>query len=263
MANLGLVYVSIKELEAQRSGSEYASLEDYYESLGPAEPGEPALAVRINKDGETRFIETADPQKEGLDAKYVAAQLSILELPESEFYFFQAFRPAAFNLQKALPSFLIQMAFVYVYQLFEAYVGEIVRLRLVAHPEQIGLNKQISLGAILSSDSKEALIGSVVAAEINALMYEPIAANLIRLRERLGLRQFTSNHDSAIQRLAWIRNCLVHNNAAASAKLVDADPSFVLGQPIKIDWDHLAAAVETLKECALAVDKAYEALAAT
>lgn len=57
------------------------------------------------------------------------ATVTILELPEDEFYFFQAFRPRIFDLDKQLPSFFLQMALVYGYTLFENYLADVIRIR--------------------------------------------------------------------------------------------------------------------------------------
>jgi hypothetical protein len=63
----------------------------------------------------TRFIhDWDDPTTFG--KQYERAKSTILELPEDEFYFFKAFRRAAFDLQKRLPSFILQMSFVYSYE---------------------------------------------------------------------------------------------------------------------------------------------------
>ena len=127
----GMLCMTIMQLEQERPGSAYNSLEEYYQAVGDAEENEPALVVRISKDGKTRFIDDwHDPTTFG--KQYERAKITVRELPEYEFYFFKAFRPAAFDLQKQLPSFILQMAFVYSYEAFEAYLSEMMRTRLTA-----------------------------------------------------------------------------------------------------------------------------------
>jgi hypothetical protein len=258
----GLLYTTIVELEKQRPGTKHASLAEYYESLGQADPGEPVLAVRISQDGETRFLRDADPIAMLLGDEYKRANVTILELPEDEFYFFQAFRPAMFHLEKNLPNFLLGMALVYAYALFETYVADIIRLRLRTHPAQLGPDKQVSLAEILGSVSKEALIDEIVDRQVNQLLYEPIRANLERLRNRLGLRAMTTKYDQEIASLSLVRNCLIHNAGRADPKLVAAEPSFCLGQPIEVQADYLSSAIDVFRKCAAAIDAEFEQLRA-
>src|ERR1017187_8149259 len=131
----GLLYVTVCQLERERPGNPSESLNAYYETLGPLTPDEPALVVRISPDGESRFLpDDGDEKRVGEES--ASTRVKVLELPEAEFYFFKAFRPGLFDLEKGLPAFLLQMALVYSYTLLENYVMEIVRLRLRAYPAQ-------------------------------------------------------------------------------------------------------------------------------
>jgi hypothetical protein len=60
LANYGQLFITLMQLEKERPGTTHGSLAEYYKSLGPAEPGEPVLAVRISKTGETRFVHGAE-----------------------------------------------------------------------------------------------------------------------------------------------------------------------------------------------------------
>ncbi|HXM93664.1 MAG TPA: hypothetical protein VOA64_05325 [Candidatus Dormibacteraeota bacterium] len=185
----GMLYVSLSRLESERPGNSYESLNAYYESMGilyettadaarealaALEPGEPAVVVRISSDGSTHICSLEDnengPRPEGGPTSSVA----VWELPEDEFYFFKAFRQGLFDLEKQVPTFLLQMAFVYAYTLFENYVIEILRLRLMAHPHQIGPGKQIEYREIFASASRGELIARIIDREIGRLMYESI-----------------------------------------------------------------------------------------
>jgi hypothetical protein len=254
--NYGLLCITVAQLERERSGTVHSSLGEYYESLGQAEPGEPVLAVRISKDGETRFLRNVDAA--ALGKNYQNADVTVLELPEDEFYFFRAFRPGLFDLQKELPLFVLQMTLVYGYTLFETYVAELIRLRLRAHPAQLGADKQVSIKHIVESGSKEALIEGIVDRELTRIMYEPIAAILDRLRNRLGLRTLTTQYDQEIVNLSLIRNCLVHNGGRADRKLNAVDSTLALGEVISIKPDLLQTAIIAFRKCALAIDVAFE-----
>ena len=109
----GLLYITIAELEKSRPGTSHESLKDYYNSLGPIEPGEPTLMVKISKGGETRILRNfADP---AIPEELQAADVTLMELPEDEFYFFEAFRPGLFDLQRAVPPFILEMSLTHAY----------------------------------------------------------------------------------------------------------------------------------------------------
>jgi hypothetical protein len=182
----GLLYITVVQLEQQRPGTKHESLKEYYDSLGVAEPGEPVAVVRISKDGDHHILYDVDATSMPIDERYRKAGLTVLEMPEDEYYFFEAFRPGMFDLEKELPSFIFGMAVVYACALFESYVAELIRLRLKAHPAQIGTDKTTSMAEILKSDSKDDLIEMIIDRELNRIMHEPIAAILDKLRTRLA-----------------------------------------------------------------------------
>ena len=100
-------------LVAERPGTEYASLDEYYRSLGKPLPDEPVLVVRISKDGETRFLEKEEHDVQfNDDSGQKAGVVTVCELPEDEFWFFQAFRPGLFDLESDLPQFMYDICIV-------------------------------------------------------------------------------------------------------------------------------------------------------
>ena len=89
------------------------------ERLDTLEQGELALVVRISPDGATR-IGSFDHNEDGLIPKANSGgRIAVWELPEDEFHFFKAFREGLFDLEKQVPTFLLQMAFVHAHTLFE------------------------------------------------------------------------------------------------------------------------------------------------
>jgi hypothetical protein len=215
MANYGQLFITLAQLEKERPGTTHGSLAEYYNSLGPAEPGEPVLAVRISKDRETRFLHGAEAAAMS-PADYRQGAVTGLELPEDEFYFFKAFREAAFDLESALPPFLFTMAFVYAYTLFETYLADLVRLHLTDR-------------------------------EAGRLMREPIGSVLEKLRLRHGFRNLTTRFDREVVELSLTRNCLVHNGSRADPKLATAQPSFSVGQPIDVNLTSLMKAIHVYR----------------
>jgi hypothetical protein len=134
-------------------------------SLGPDER---ALVVGISPDGSTNIRSFDESDPEGTPSR-----VAVWDLPEDEFYFFKAFRHGLFEWEKQVPAFL-QMAFVYAYTLFESYLRGILSLRLQAHPQQIGLKKQIAYGEIFASTSKEELMERIIDRELSPRLGAPL-----------------------------------------------------------------------------------------
>jgi len=257
----GLLCITVMMLQKERPGNPHASLQEYYKSLGKAEPGEPVLVVRISKDGETRFIHrAADQLPTDIRTEYGEGDVTIMELPEDEFYFFQAFRPGLFNLEKEVPDFILQMALVHSYTLFENYIVHVIRMRLQAHPAQVGLKRQITVADLLSNESKESLVAKVIDDELQQVMRLPLTGILEALRSRFGLSELSTAHDSELQRLSLIRNCLIHNAGKVDRKLAASDASLAVGQPLDIGVNALIAAINTCRTFCSATDRLCESL---
>ncbi len=268
----GILYVSLSKLEEERPGNRHASLNAYYETMGtpyegPASvireklaalgPDEPAIVVGISPDGSTEI--------RGFDNENAAegtppSRLAAWELPEDEFYFFKAFRHGLFDLEKQIPAFLLQMAFVYAHTLFESYLKSILQLRLQAHPQQMGRAKQIDYGTVFDSASKEKLMAGIIESEVTLLMHEPIQAVLAKMRKSLGFRTLSETHDRALRRLSLIRNCLVHNASKVNDKLANTEPSMTEGQPITIQRNTISEAIDTYRKACREIDQTYETL---
>jgi hypothetical protein len=273
----GILYVSLSKLEDERPGNPHASLNAYYETMGiPYEgnasvmrekltglgPEERVLVVRISPDGSTEIRgfddgNASDPEEEP------ASRIAVWELPEDEFYFFKAFRQGLFDLEKQVPAFLLQMAFVYAYTLFETYLRGILKLRFQTHPEQIGRSKQIDYAAVFDSVSKEEIMARIIDRELTHLLYEPIESLLDRMRNKFGFRTLSPAHDEAVRRLSLTRNCLIHNAGKVSEKLAKADGSMIEGDPITIQRSTISDAINTYRKFCLETDQAFESLAGT
>jgi hypothetical protein len=262
-----MLSVSLSKLEGERPGNPHESLNAYYESMGtpyegPAElmreniaaldPDEPKLVVGISPDGSTKIRSFDESNPEG--------NLAVWELPEDEFYFFKAFRHGLFEWEKQVPTFLLQMAFVHAYTLFENYLRGILSLRLQAHPQQIGLKKQITYAEIFASASKEEIMDRIIDRELSQLMYEPIESLLAKMRETFGFRNLSDTHDDAIRRLALTRNCLMHNAGKVSDKLAKTDSALTEGQQITIQRKTISEAIHTYRTFCLEVDQGFESL---
>ncbi len=271
----GILYVSLSKLEEERPGNPHESLNAYYESMGipyettagvmreelaALEPREHAIVVRISPDGSTNIGSFHGDEDRSDPVGTPASNIAVWELPEDEFYFFKAFRPGLFDLEKQVPAFLVQMAFVYAYTLFESYLRGILARCLKAHPQQIGLKKQIAYADIFASTSKEELMERIIDRELSQLLYEPIDSLLTKMREAFGFRSLSSTHDHAIRRLSLTRNCLMHNAGKVSEKLAKAQASMIEGKPITIQRSTISEAIDIYRKFCLETDQAFESL---
>lgn len=245
----GLLYVTVSQLERERPGNPSESLNAYYETLGPLTPDEPALVVRISPDGETRFLpDDGDEKEPRIGEESGSARVTVWELPEAEFYFFNAFRPGLFDLEKGLPAFLLQIALVYSYKLLENYVG---------------LTKQLTYREVFASESKEDLVQRLIDREVYRLTYESIVSVLEKMRSDLGFRTLTRDYDQAVYQLSLTRNCLLHNAGKVDPKLAAIAPSLDVGENIEVQSSSVSQAINTCRRFCADVDRTFESLPAS
>jgi hypothetical protein len=257
----GLLSVTLSKLRSERPGNEHASLDAYYESLGGVLPDEPVVLVKVSKDNERHFLEEGGhgvvfKDEEGKKTGTV----TVWELPEDEFWFFRAFRPAYFELEKALPSVLYEMGLVHSYAMFEAYLTDILRARLLQHPRLMGGQRQFTYDQIFEASSKSAIIAEMVEREIRELMYLPLLGLLEKMRDKLGFSSLTEEYDEPVNRLSLARNCLLHNGRKADKRLVNCGWKIEHGERLLLGENDVSDAVTVLRKFAHQVDLAFERL---
>jgi hypothetical protein len=255
----GVLSVTLSTLGGERKGSEYSSLGGYYQSLGCPLPDEHVLHVRVSKDNEIHFLKEGehDVVIEDKDGKKTGI-VTVWELPEDEFWFFRAFRPAMFDLENRLPSFLYEMGIVHAYAMFEAYLADILRQRFRAYPKLMGGQRQLSYERIFAATSKEAIIDDMIEREIRDVIYLPIVAVLDKMRSRLGLRTLTTEYDEQINFISLLRNCLLHNGGIADTKLARCKPAIQEGARALLTDHDVSYAINALRKFAYQVDLVFE-----
>lgn len=221
----------------------------------PLEPGEPALIVKVSRDG-GYGIEKA------VAADGTAnANVSVMELPEHEFWFFEAFRPALSNLSVKAPGYLFEMALINLYALFEAFVADLIRARLRRFPHRISAKAKRAPAATDRPDDASGRLERAIKSDVRRLTYGSVGALLSALRSELGIATLPTSFDHATQVLALVRNCLLHAGGVVDERLAAADPHYVLGKRIIIDDDACSAAMKVLRDISLALDQADQAVA--
>jgi hypothetical protein len=259
LQHYGALSVTLAYLLRERPGESHSSLEEYYKELGAPLPDEPVLAVKISKDGETRFIHEPEHNVEFRnDTGEKVGSVTVLELPEDEYWFFSAFRPSLFDLNKDLPPFMYEMAIVNAYAMLEGYISDLLRVQLRRHPQLMGGQRELKYEQILAAASKEELLALMIEREIRDTMYLPFVGIIKKMREQLGFRHLTRKYDEAVTRISYIRNCLLHNNSRADAKFAAVCPTIREGEKFLLEMKDVTETIDTLRQLASAIDAALE-----
>lgn len=256
--DFGLLYVTLHGLEEKHSKEKKISLKDYDESLGELLPGESAIIVKISKDGKSELVDIYD---EEANEKNDFENVKILELPEDEFYFFDAFRLGIFNLEQEIPSFIYNMWFIHSYGLFEYYLMKILKNRFLIHPKLLSSSKTLTINDLLETESKDALMERFIDMEVRNLLFLPINGILEKMRNNLGFKKLIEDYDLRIRRISLIRNCLVHNGSIVNDKLSDEYSSeFKLNDKLNVTNQIANETITTLRKLSYEIDKIFESI---
>jgi hypothetical protein len=259
----GLLYISITGLSSERPGSELKSLEEYDDSLGELEEDEPAVVVRVSESGEHKLRHAGKHEfvLKRLDGA-VINNVSLLEMPEDEFHFVEAFRRGLFDLQNELPAFIYGLGQVYAYSLFESYIVVVLKDRLKKHPECMGQKKQVAYSEIFSALSKDALLDAIISKEVNDILYLPIGGVLDYLRSKLGFSHLPTDREANLMEISLVRNCLIHNDSKVSARLAAEFPeTYKLNEAIAYTHESFSNCLHTLRKILVSIDHEWEKLA--
>jgi hypothetical protein len=227
------------------------------------EPDEPVLCVKISKTGESSLM--SEKKEHGLEFVHKqtdqsTGQLSILELPEHEFYTFISFYKGIKNLQQNMPDFFHGMCLVYGYALLESYLTDLLTQILCVHPKALEGKKQIAYREITQAASMKKLLQRLIQKEVAEVFSHSCKDRLSTLRRRHGFKNLTTKYDKTLIECALIRNCLLHNKGLVDEKLAAiAKRKFKSGTRLHIDRNFVQIHIEGFKAFALQVDKIAEA----
>ena len=214
------------------------------------EPGEPALIVKVSRDGESRIRPAVHADGGKSDV------ISVMELPEDEFWYFEAFRPALSRLASGAPGFLAEMELVTLYGVFEAYLGDVLRDRLRSHPHLLGAKAQRDLSGLGDPTTRDpAAVDRVIDAEVRRLTLSSITALLSHMRTDLDMKGLSTRFDAPVQTAALVRNCLLHAGGKVDERLAAADLRYTLGERLALDAGIAARMAKVLRDLAHAIDR--------
>jgi hypothetical protein len=185
--------------------------------------------------------------------------VTVWELPEDEFWYFRAFRPALFGLEKSLPAFLFEMGITHAYAMFEGYLAEILRARLRQHPRLMSAQREVKYEQVFVAESKETLMEGMIEREFKELMFLALPDLLRKMRDQMGFKSLTDEHDGSANYLSLVRNCLLHNRGRVDVKLSTCRPTLRKGERIAITEGDVSGAVNVLRKFAYQIDQVFEA----
>lgn len=261
----GLLYISIVTMEKARkqwSNTLGPIMSDEELAELPIEKDEPVVVVRKGKGEEPDFL---GPGEHGIqftdkETKEPVGHVSVLELPEDEFYFFGAFRGGLVGLASELPDFFFGMCLVHAHGLFEHHVRELLKSIFLSRPEMLGTSKTVKYGDVLESyPSMAALLEGMVENELRELFYKSWRDLLEVLREKYGFKQLPTTLDERTIEFSLIRNCFVHNHGIADARIEKhSKGTYKCGTSISIDGETVLAAIKLFRTVATVIDSIAE-----
>jgi len=257
----GGLSVTLEGLLSERPGAAHSSLEEYYKALGAPLPDEPVLVVRIGKDEQIRFLKEGQHDVEFRDdGGKKTGSVTVWELPEDEFWYLRAFRPALFNLSIDLPSFIYEMWIVNAYARFEVYLSDLIRARLWKHPRLLGSKREVSYDQIFAAASKDELVETMIEREIRDIMYLPFLGVMAKMREQLGFRCLTDEYHDRANHVSLLRNCFMHNRGNVDVKLARAKQGLRETEKLSMTIHDVEQSVYVLRKLAYETDKIFENL---
>ena len=214
------------------------------------EPGEPALVVKISADGASGIVPAIE--EDGRESDVV----KVMELPEDEFWYFEAFRPALSRLALGAPGFLFDMELVNLYGVFEAYLADTLCDRLRRNPHLLSLKAQGALAALGNPAARDPdAIDAVIDSEVRRLTYGSISAVLAHMRSALDMPGLPTHLDATVKTVALVRNCLLHADGRADQRLAAADLRYTIGDRVEVTRETASQMVKALRALAYAVDQ--------
>jgi hypothetical protein len=110
---------------------------------------------------------------------------------------------------------LAEATFQHFISIFENYFFSLLRLWLVAHPQNL-IGKKVDFKAVLEAPDKDALVVLAVNKELNEILYERPTSWFTYLNEKVKTGCPTQNEIDRIAEAKASRDVLAHNRGVAS-----------------------------------------------
>jgi hypothetical protein len=149
---------------------------------------------------------------------------------------------------------MMNMAFVYLIAIFEAFGVDICSTVLIAKPEMLRAEKKtLSYEKILALGSIERLIRHMATRELYEVSYKSVEDQWEIYQKRFGIQAEESGVSlSLLADMTAQRNLLVHNNGVVNERYFEAvtTPTLQMGEHVEIDDSKLNSYAHALEELA-------------
>ena len=116
---------------------------------------------------------------------------------------------------------LREMAFIYAFALFDAFLADAHYVFLLARPEALKSGRQMTHEQIIERIVEDDLIESLARREVDDLAYKSVAGQFSYYKEKIGLRLSKSGVDvKELVEMRARRNLFVHNGGVATSTLL-------------------------------------------
>jgi hypothetical protein len=251
-----MVAAAIKVLGERKPKWAEKSFDEYLEALGPKQPDEPAILVKVSLDGTHSLKNEGEHDyalgtPEGLDSQ----NLSLLEMPQDFFYFIRGFHRGSFEIDQALPLYFYGMGILQVQTLFEVYLEDLLKSVYEWRPSLLPDAKTTLAYEQQLRNGDQAAAAELLEKSVRHAMRLPLLAVMKELREKLGFSELEPSVDEKLRRTTLLRNSIAHGGTV-SERLAAAFPSeFPVGAILSPSQEMFDQAVTVFRECVFSLEQ--------
>jgi len=147
----------------------------------------------------------------------------LIELDEGEVALIFEASKEHLDAMAKYPHMLMDMAFIYLVALFDAYLVDVFTAVLIHRPETLKSKKQLTYEKIIELNVEGNLISYLARREVNQLSYRSIAEQAEYYKSKFNVNLADSGVDiKTLTKIRAIRNLLVHNNGVVNSTFMNA-----------------------------------------
>lgn len=175
-----------------------------------------------------------------------------VELDEEEMSILVEEMNRQIHLSEQYPNMLLEMGFIYLVALFDAYLLDVFCAVLTHRPETLkSSKKQLSYDRIVDLQASSAIIPYLAQREMNEVGYKTIVEQAEYYESKFNIK--IADSGVALDDLAEIRatrNLLVHNNGIVNPIYLESvhNSKYKPGERVVIDLDYWNSSYERLKQ---------------
>jgi hypothetical protein len=225
IVELGMIAAAIQALASRKPASTAKSFEEYQDTLGPIEPDEPVIAVKVNLMG-TRTLKKEEEREYAVlfSEGTVTTKVSLLDIPQDEFFFLKGLHRGSFEIGQALPPYYYGMGIMHAQTLVEVYLEDMLELVYEVDPSLMPESKVVRAHEQFVLDGNTSAATELRQKAAHRALRLPLPAIAKGFRETLGFAELDPVVDEPLQRSSLLRNCIAHGSIV-SPQLAGAFPA--------------------------------------